>query len=199
MKITKPVLLIDQDDVMAEYILGVVELFNDKYKTHFEAKDCVRWDLISVFGEEIETVMHEPQLFRTLKPTQHAIETFQRLYESNLFEMYIVTAAHPSSVEAKFEWIKEHMPFFPTQHVIVSSVKYMIKGDYLLDDGMHNIEAFQKAGGQSIIFNRPHNKEAVSKDYKRISDWLEFEEYIIKTCYPEQAETYFETLEEAIS
>lgn len=155
----KPVLLIDQDDVLAEYIKGVVEAFNEKYRTHFKSSQCTNWDLTTVFGEEIKTVMHEPQLFSNLKPVPDAIEIFERLYKSNLFEMYIVTAAHPRSVEAKYEWIKKYMPYFPESNIIVSSAKFMIKGDYLLDDGMHNIRAFAEVGGKPIIFRRPHNEK----------------------------------------
>ena len=154
----KPVLLIDQDDVLAEYIKGVVEAFNNKYETNFTTEDCTTWDLTSVFGESIINVMHEPELFYNLEPVIDAIEVFERLYKSGLFEMYIVTAAHPRSVEAKYWWIEKYMPFLPQSHIIVSSAKYMIKGDYLLDDGMHNIKAFKEAGGTPVVFKRPHNQ-----------------------------------------
>lgn len=187
----KPVLLIDQDDVLVEYIKAVTERFNSKYHTSFSTEDCVSWDLISIFGENIVNVMHEPQLFRELEPVTDAIETFKRLYDSNLFEMYIVTAAKPCAVEPKFEWFKEYMPFLPERNIIISSAKDMIKGDYLFDDGMHNIEAFANAGGVPIIFNRPHNYGTDSK-YKRVDGWLAFEEYIMSTCYPQLVQTYFE-------
>ncbi len=196
MKKQKPILLIDQDDVMAEYIARLVEEFNDKYKTSFKKTDCTRWDLISIFGEEIKTVMHQPELFKSLEPVPGAIETFKRLYTSGWFEMYIVTASHPAVVEAKVEWLEEHMPFFPTNQMIVCSQKQMIKGDYLLDDGMHNIEAFQKAGGTSIVFDRPHNNQESTSDYVRVSNWRDFENYIIEACYPEKANDYFEKLAE---
>lgn len=68
--------------------------------------------------------MHRPKLFRELEPVANAIEVFERLYKSNLFEMYIVTAAHPSSVEPKHEWIKEYMPFF---HLIM--LLYVLKAN----------------------------------------------------------------------
>ncbi|MGL4797965.1 MAG: 5' nucleotidase, NT5C type [Cellulosilyticaceae bacterium] len=188
----KPVLLIDQDDVLAEYIQAVTLTFNEKYQTEFTEQDCDRWDLVSVFGEEILDIMHEPHLFKELKPVEDAIQTFKRLYESELFEMYIVTAAQPGVVEAKCEWLKEHMPFLPLRQFIVCSAKDMIKGDYLLDDGMHNIEAFQKAGGTSVIFNRPHNADG-DEQYVRINDWLQFESYIINECYPHLVREYFES------
>lgn len=183
----KYTLLIDQDDVLAEYIKGVIKAYNHKYQTNFTADDCTSWDLASVFGEEIDTVMHEPDLFRHLEPVRDALQVFERLYRSQLFEIYIVTAANLSCVEAKSEWLKEHLPFFPEEQFIVCRRKYMIKGDFLLDDGMHNIEAFAQEGGIPVIFDRPHNR-GLGKDYKRVSSWLEFEAFIMAYCCPEESQ-----------
>lgn len=180
-------LLIDQDDVLAEYIKGVTKAYNDKYQANIDVEDCKSWNLYSIFGEEVETVMHEPSLFRHLEPVKDALEVFERLYRSHLFEMYIVTAASPVSVEAKFEWIREHLPFFPEDRVIVCKRKYMIKGDFLLDDGMHNIEEFLETGGTPIIFERPHNRHQ-GKGILRIKDWVSFERVIMEICYPEKLE-----------
>ena len=183
----KYTLLIDQDDVLAEYIQGVTKAYNEKYHTNIPASECVSWDLYRVFGEEVETVMHEPDLFRRLEPVKNALEVFERLYRSNRFEMYIVTAANPVCVPAKMEWIKKYLPFFPTERMIFCQRKYMIKGDFLLDDGMHNIEDFKKAGGTPIIFNRPHN-ELSSQGILRVKDWLEFEKLIMQLCCVDERE-----------
>lgn len=181
MKNNKITLLIDQDDVLAEYMGAVTEAYNEKYHTDIKVEQCISWDLYTVFGQEIETVMHEPDLFRNLKPAPYALEVFERLYHSGLFEIYIVTAANPRTVEAKYEWIERYLPFFPKRNIIVTSSKFMIKGDYLLDDGMHNIEDFASAGGRVVVFDRPHNTSK-SHSYPRVSNWLEFEEYILAEC-----------------
>ena len=131
--------------------------------------------------------MHEPDLFRRLEPVKNALEVFERLYRSNRFEMYIVTAANPVCVPAKMEWIKKYLPFFPTERMIFCQRKYMIKGDFLLDDGMHNIEDFKKAGGTPIIFNRPHN-ELSGQGILRVKDWLEFEKLIMQLCCVDERE-----------
>lgn len=44
----KPILLVDQDDVLAEYIKGVIVEFNKEYDTDFTIEDCVDWDLVSI-------------------------------------------------------------------------------------------------------------------------------------------------------
>ena len=139
--------------------------------------------------------MHEPDLFRHLEPVKYALEVFERLYRSNQFEMYIVTAANPKSVDAKFEWIKEHLPFFPEDRVIVCKRKYMVKGDFLLDDGMHNIEEFLEAGCKPINFDRP-DKRKKGKGNKKRKDWLAFERIIMESYYAEKLQE--DSSEEAI-
>lgn len=185
MKEEKYTLLIDQDDVLAEYIQGVTDAYNEKYDTCISADECVTWNLYQVFGKEVDTVMHEPDLFRKLQPVKDAIEVFERLYKSGLFEMYIVTAANPVCVPAKIEWIEKYLPFFPIDRVIICKRKSVIKGDFLLDDGMHNIEEFAAAGGKPIIYDRPHNRYR-GEGIPRVESWLEFERLIMQYCYPEQ-------------
>lgn len=177
MKNSRPVVLIDQDDVLAEYIKGVTEAFNKKFYTSYMPEQCKSWNLCELFGEEIIQVMHEPELFINLEPVNDAIDVFKRLYYSEKIEMYIVTAAHPRTVEAKFAWIEKHLPFFPKKQVIVCSAKHMIKGDYLLDDGMHNIYDFAKAGGKPIVFERSHNREEIHK-FPTVDGWIAFEKYL---------------------
>lgn len=183
----KYTLLIDQDDVLAEYIQGVTDAYNEKYHTFHQSQECTSWDLYSVFGEEVETVMHEPELFRKLQPVKDAIEVFERLYNNELFEVYIVTAANPQCVEAKCQWIKQYLPFFSEERFIVCRRKYMIKGDFLLDDGMHNIEDFAKWGGIPIIFERPHNKGR-GEEFRRVTSWLAFEQLILSLCEEQEDE-----------
>ncbi len=190
----KITLLIDQDDVLAEYIQEVTRVYNQKYDTNITTDMCNNWNLHKVFGERIETVMHDPEIFRNLEPTKDAIEVFTRMYFSGLFEMYIVTAAQASSVEAKHEWINNYLPFFPEEHIIICRKKSMIRGDYLLDDGMHNIEAFASSGGKPIIFNRAHNLEHEAS-YNRVSGWKEFERLILEETYPDKVEEYYKELQ----
>ncbi len=191
---SKITLLIDQDDVLAEYIKEVTRVYNDRYNTNITTDMCTNWNLHKVFGERIETVMHDPEIFRNLEPTKDAIEVFTRMYFSGLFEMYIVTAAQAGSVEAKHEWINNYLPFFPEEHIIICRRKHMIRGDYLLDDGMHNIEAFASSGGIPVIFNRAHNIEHES-NHTRVSGWKEFERLILEQNYPEKIEEYYKELQ----
>ena len=72
------------------------------------------------------------------------------------YEVFITTAAmeYPTSFAAKYEWIKEHFPFFPDSHIVFCGDKSIIAADFLIDDNAHHFERFK---GQGLLFSAPHN------------------------------------------
>lgn len=176
-----PRILVDQDDVLALFVDGLVKKFNKRFKTNYTPQDCNQWNLENVFGPEVWDIVHKKGFFRDLEPVPGAIEVFQRLYTSGRYDMFIVTASEPSAYMEKVEWLQHYMPFFSIdKHFIACKTKDAVWGDVLLDDGLHNIQAFIGIG-ESIIFNRPHNQHLIG--FKRIYDWYEFEFYIENKFY----------------
>lgn len=93
-------------------------------------------------------------------------------------EVYIVTATPYISVPEKmddllFRWF----PFITWEQVIITSRKQLIKGDVLIDDGIHNLE-----GGDyvKILMTAPHNRDydAEANGMIRVNNWKEIEEVI---------------------
>ncbi len=66
------------------------------------------------------------------------------------------------------------MPEIPWSHVIVTSNKSLVKGDVLVDDGLHNL---YEGSYIKVLFDKPWNRE-VDKDkltdiIHRIHNWDE--------------------------
>lgn len=176
-----PRILVDQDDVLASFVGGLVKKFNERFGTNYTPQDCNQWNLEKVFGPRVWDIVHEKGFFRNLEPVPSAIEVFQRLYTSGRYDMFIVTASEPSAYVEKIEWLQHYMPFFSVdKHFIACKSKDAVWGDVLLDDGLHNIQAFIGIG-ESIIYDRPHNRHL--KGFKRVHDWYEFEAYIENKFY----------------
>ena len=57
---------------------------------------------------------------------------------------------YPWSFAAKYEWIKEHFPFFPDSHIVVCGDKSNIAADLLIDDNACHVERFS---GQGLLFS----------------------------------------------
>ena len=175
----KPIIFIDQDDVLAKHNEKVVKEMNRIHGTHYTMADITEWDLISILGEECKDIMFKPEFFETLEPMEYAIENLRVLNESNLFDIYIASAAHPSACHFKYKWFKENMPFLEKKQLIFISHKFLLNGDLLFDDAPHNITAFRS--GEVVIFDKPYNRYLTNFD--RVKDWNEFSEYLVNKFY----------------
>jgi 5'(3')-deoxyribonucleotidase len=175
-----PRILIDQDNVLAKLIPGIVNQFNQLNGTNHQSEECIDWDLTKTLGPKVNEIFTKSGLFRDLEPVRGALEVFERLFKSGRYDMYIVSAAEPLSYSEKVDWIKEHLPFFPLKNLIVCHTKDAIWGDILLDDGAHNIKAFEGIG-EPVVFDMPHNRHL--EGYERVYDWYQFEKYINEKFY----------------
>lgn len=174
----KPIILLDQDDILADHDEEIIRRYNKKYKTNFTIEDITCWEIASIMGKEVEQIMFDPELFKDLPIVEGCYENLKILYESNLFEFYICTAAHPAAMYNKYNWIKEYLPFFNKRDVIFTYRKDLINGDLLFDDGPHNIEAFKK---DVIIMDKPYNRYIKNRD--RVHNWEQFAELLLKKFY----------------
>ena len=88
-------------------------------------------------------------------------------------EVYIVTSTEPAPVaEQKNRLLFRYFPFLDWGQVIITRRKQMIRGDVLIDDGIHNLE-----GGpyKKILYTAPHNRyyDAEANGMIRVHGWDE--------------------------
>jgi 5'(3')-deoxyribonucleotidase len=88
-------------------------------------------------------------------------------------EVYIVTATEIEHVEEKMKKLLfRYFPFLDWGQVIITRRKQLIRGDILIDDGIHNLE-----GGdyRKILFTAPHNRsyDARANGMIRVDTWEE--------------------------
>jgi hypoxanthine-DNA glycosylase len=105
----------------------------------------------------------------------NAAASLQRLTEAG-HEVLIVTATPFDSVPEKIGgYLFEHFPFLTPDQVIITGRKQLIRGDVLIDDGVHNLE-----GGDyvKILMTAPHNRnyDAEANGMIRVHDWAEAEQ-----------------------
>lgn len=174
----KPIIFIDQDDVLAKHNDKVVKKINELKGTNFTLEDLNSWDLISTLGEECKDIMFKPKFFKDLEPMEYMIENLKMLVESDLFDIYIASAAHPQACWYKYDWIKQYIPFMKKDKLIFISHKYLLNGDLLFDDAPHNLLKFK---GNVVCFDKKYNRNLTQFD--RVKDWNEFSEYLINKFY----------------
>ncbi len=114
--IKKPVLYIDMDGVLCNY-----------HEAHAKQKTESNPYPQSRYG-----------FFRNLKPIENAIPAFIEL--NNYFDVYILTCPsvhNPLCYTEKREWVETYLGIEACKKLILSPNKALLKGDYLIDDIVH--------------------------------------------------------------
>jgi len=172
----RKVIAIDMDDTLAGFLEGLVEVVNRLEGENVKVEDIKSWDMHKYFkcGHKIYNYLTY-ELFRDLRVFDDAIEVVKSLQES--YDVFIVSSATstPKSMLAKVEWLEEWFPFINKKNIVLCGDKSIIKADYMVDDGVHNLETFS---GCSILYDAPHNQN--ENRFLRAYDWKDIER-IFKT------------------
>lgn len=174
---------LDQDQVICKWVERVLEWYNEDYKTAFTRDDVKNyWAMESILGVQgkpyLRSCMRYPRLYDDLDEVPGAIAGIKALMDRG-HDVLIATAipaCAPVAYQGKLEWIRRRMPFFPVKNFIAIQRKDVLTGDLLLDDGPHNIDAWNKTNRTSVVFDCPWNQD--TKGTFRVKGWEEFVELV---------------------
>jgi 5'(3')-deoxyribonucleotidase len=136
---TKQIVWIDMDGVIVDFAGHVKETL--KRNPHLVNEYAGRED-------------HIHGIFRNPKPIDGAIEAINKLAESGKYELYIATACpwgNPEGATDKRYWIEEHFGNLFHKKMVITHLKHMLIGDYLIDDRTAN--GAGEFTGKHIHFN----------------------------------------------
>jgi 5'-nucleotidase len=191
-------ILVDQDEVLAEWGTRILEWYNKDKAIEakeqglppprvFTLEDMKHWELKLNLGPGSEVYlrnyMRYPNFYQDLEPVPGAIDGMKALMDMG-HEVKIVTSIPKCAglaYEGKLQWLREHMPFFPLKKFYAVSEKTEVRGDILLDDGIHNLFPFRDDGRLAVAFDRPWNQ---TYDGPRVNGWAEFVEYVRRMDLP---------------
>ena len=139
----KLTILIDMDDTLEDLLGAWVSYLNTQYGTNVHKEDIRQWDISVAFPSLSKTQVYEPILlddfWKTVQPKDGAVEVVQKLI-SDGHRIYVVTASAYETLRTKMEDVLfRYFSFLSWGDVIIASCKQMIKGDILIDDGVHNL------------------------------------------------------------
>lgn len=190
-KTKRPLLLLDCDGVLSDFVGGVLEIVEDVTGLTFESEDVDQFDFCEALGirgddaRVIKRAIAEPGFCERLQPYEGARAGVIALQE--IADVHVVTTPWHSSPMWTYEresWLWRHfkIPFARVHH---TDVKAMIPGDVLIDDRTSVVEAWRAAWPEklAIRWNTPHN--ASDKfDGVRTRDWSVVREIV--RCKGEQ-------------
>ena len=175
------VILIDADDVLENMTESWINRINEKYGTSVKLADSREWDLSKAFPsltrEQVYGTEGDEEIYASLKPIEGAVEYTKRLI-SDGHELYIVTNTPYFAYAYKMKYaLLRYYPHIGEKRVIVTANKKMVKGDVLIDDGVHNL-----IGGdyRKILVSAPYNEDfdAESNGVIRVKSWKDIYDVI---------------------
>ena len=169
------------DDTIEQLLKAWVDGVNQAYNRSVSCDDITSWNVAAPYNgltaEQVYEIPMKPGFWKTVKPIPGAAEALQRLIAAG-HDVYIVTATPYESVYEKMtDLLFHYFPFLSWNQVIITCNKQLIRGDVLIDDGIHNLEGGSYA---KILMDAPHNRnyDAEANGMIRVHNWDEIEAVI---------------------
>jgi len=168
-------LLVDVDEVLASLQAPVVEIIRRVTDQNWKLEDFKVWDLFSILTDVqrmgVFREMAEPGFCLGLKPIEGSQEAIRKL--QGLVEVFAVTNPHDSVpwVSERYDWLDKHFGF-DKDHVAFLSAKYLISGDWFVEDNLDQLRSWYKFNprGVPILWNTTNNNH-MSWDGFRVYHW----------------------------
>ena len=176
------VILTDADNVMENLTHEMFLLIDELYGTDVTYDDLRDWDLTTAFPTLTREQVYGTELNETLydrvKPIDGAQTVLKRLIDAG-HEVYVVTNTPFAALKCKMEKVfLRYFPFIPPDHYIFTAHKQLIRGDVLIDDGVHNL-----VGGsyRKLLFSAPNNRDfdAEANGMTRVDTWADVERVLM--------------------
>ena len=105
-------LFIDFDNTIVNTTKAVVEVYNEKFNANINYLDIENYNLTpyikNIDEKERSKLFCEKEMYSKLKPYEGVFDVLNKLKESNLFNIYLVTNCAPKSIPYKVKWLEEN-------------------------------------------------------------------------------------------
>lgn len=174
----KPRFLIDVDDVLAAFTDRIVPMCERFLGRELVPGGVDGWDLFANLNhyewKAVQALMAQPGFCGSLTTTQGSWQGVSMLAKH--CEVFAVTKPNcvPNWANERELWLNEKF-CIPPDHVIQTGAKYMIRGDYFLDDRPDHVTRWAKENpeGKSMLWSTDHNEGIKGYDAHRVCGWDE--------------------------
>jgi len=168
----KKTIKLDVDGVLRDVVTPLLEIYNDTYKDNVKHDDIIEWDISkflkydakynNMFAEYPEHIFRDGKLYnpntsRILRELQTEYNIHITTHQFKGLEIYTV------------EWLYKHK--IPYDYLSFAKDKTRIRGDFLIDDGEHNLNtslSFEEA----ICFDQPWNQKWNGRRIKTLDELI---------------------------
>lgn len=201
----KRTIWIDQDSVLYDLHTPWLRMHNDEYPDHIATiEDHTSWDVDKACKAvgcpgNMRKYFDAPELWTEgipIKDSQRVV--FKWSQNKNIEVGVLTTAANGMCMPYKLAWLSGYYPYIKNVIMVNTHLKHMVRGDILIDDGLHNLEDWQGVGicytqpwNKDVEVLRAHNWSDVDKlveralamlndgdNHDQVQEYLEFEQYV---------------------
>ena len=163
----------DVDWVTAKLTDKWVKYYNTIFNDDLKIEDIKDWNIVNYVKEEAKpymmNILNLHKFYRDLPVCKNAEEVIAKLCEE--YDVFFVTDPFTRmSYKSKHDWLLEHFPTVPRKNIVFTGNKSVINCDFLIDDGIHNLETFKGIG---ILYDAPYNRE--EDRWLRVYNWRDIE------------------------
>ena len=150
----RPVISIDMDDCIYEFVRPLLQKYNLWYDDNVHYEDITDWNIHKFLKPECENVfaLCTAGFFESLHIPQENKEWLETL--NVIADVRFVTAGYSHTIPWRAELLKRELPFFKDYMLVKLAEKELIKADYMLDD---NEEHTINTDATSFLISRPWN------------------------------------------
>lgn len=174
------IILVDMDDVIADFDRGFLDLYRaqnpDQFfvslenRRNFRLKNDYPKDLRPL----VEKVYFSKGFFLNLPPVEGSLEALSEL-KKEAKNVYICTSPfteNPFCLSEKWGWVENYLGHDWIERLIITRDKTMVHGDMLIDD-RPNIRGIMKPSWEHILYSRPYNQDVEGKRRLTWQNWRE--------------------------
>lgn len=185
-----PVVLVDMDGVVAEWVAGVLTEAAWKLERHWSADErpeaptasqVTEFNINHCFaGAQLEAVkmaMAEPDLYADLKPVPGAAEALHGMVAQGL-EVFLCSSPdldNPTCASDKLEWVERHLGRELAARTILTKDKTAVLGDLLIDD-KPEVTGLHVPRWTHVVFDQPYNRQAQGP---RLHGWAHWRQTLL--------------------
>ncbi len=179
----KLTVMVDMDDTIENLKAIWIDRLNARYGYQVDPESVIEWNIAKSYPgltrEQVYDVVLEADLYDVMEPLPGAVEALRKIQEDG-HRLLIVTTTNYEIVPAKMtRFLFKYFPFIDWHDVILTHYKPLLKGDVLIDDGIHNLEG---ADYVKVLFSASHNRlyDAEANGMIRVDNWTEAYEVVRK-------------------
>lgn len=170
----KPIIAVDMDDTICHLVKRAIYHNNNDFPTHLlRYEEMLDWNTDHLRHPDCtqEVFFGRPGLYEELELfDEHVVGEMEKLH--NAYDVIIVTAAQPTAVIEKWNWLQKHMPFIPVENFFPCKRKNLIHYDLLIDDGVHNLVPAMQEGRKVLCIPHPWNLRAREQyNFPLLTSW----------------------------